>query len=86
MLRKSKSLLNLARNFKDNNNLDQTINSAKPPIFWKDKEVVKQQIKYWTADNIVKLIEEINQIETTLKKYSMNNINFVSNFLLEKSN
>ena len=86
MLRKSKSLLNLAKNFKDNNNLDQTINSAKPPIFWKDKEVVKQQIKYWTADNIVKLIEEINQIETTLKKYSMNNINFVSNFLLEKSN
>ena len=27
--------------------LDLTISSAKPPIFWKDKEITKQQIYKW---------------------------------------
>ena len=86
LLKKTKNLLNLVKQFKDNNNIEQTLNSAKPPIFWKEKEIIKQQIKNWKIDKIQKLIQETNQIELTLKKYSINNVNFVTNFLLEKSN
>ncbi len=86
LLKKTKNLLNLVKQFKDNNNIEQTLNSAKPPIFWKEKEIIKQQVKNWKTGNIQKLIEEINQTELTLKKYSINPINLISNFLLEKSN
>ena len=85
MLKKTKNLLDLVKQFNNNKNLDNTINNAKPPIFWKEKEIIKQQIKYWKIDKIKKLIEEINQTELTLKKYSINSVNLISNFLLEKS-
>ena len=86
MLKKTKNLLDLVKQYNSNNNLEITINNAKPPIFWKEKEIIKQQVKYWKTDKIQKLIEEINQTELTLKKYSMNPVNLISNFLLEKSN
>ena len=86
MLKKTKNLLNLVKQFNINNNIETTINDAKPPIFWKDKEITKEQIQSWKIDKIKNLIEDINQTELYLKKYSINSINFLSNFLLEKSN
>ena len=86
LLKKAKNLLNLVKQFNINNNIETTLNTAKPPIFWKDKEITKQQIQNWKVDKIKNLIEEINQTELSLKKYSINSVNFVSNFLLEKSN
>jgi DNA polymerase-3 subunit delta len=41
---KAKKLLNLSKVFETNKNIDLTISSAKPPIFWKEKEITKQQI------------------------------------------
>jgi len=86
MLRKAKYLLNLVKQFNINNNIETTLNTAKPPIFWKDKEITKQQIQNWKVDKIKNLIEDINQTELNLKKYSINSVNFLTNFLLEKSN
>lgn len=86
MLKKTKNLLNLVSQFKENNNLDQTISSARPPIFWKEKEIVRKQIQFWKIDKIMKLIEDINNTELELKKYKINPVNYISNFLLEKSN
>ena len=86
MLKKTKNLLDLLKNFDNNKNLETTINSARPPIFWKEKEIVKKQIQYWKIDKIRKLIEDINKTELELKKYRINPINHISNFLLEKSN
>ena len=84
MLKKQK-FFNLVKQFDINNNLETTINNAKPPIFWKEKDIISQQIQKWKIDKIKKLIEEINQIELNLKKYSVNQVNFISNFLLEKT-
>ena len=42
---KAKRLLNLLDIFNEQKNIDKTIASARPPIFWKDKDVVKKQIK-----------------------------------------
>ena len=53
---KSKKLLALSKAFETNKNIDLTISSAKPPIFWKEKEVTKQQILKWSSKNIKQLI------------------------------
>ena len=66
--------------------IDLVISNFKPPIFWKDKEVVKQQVQNWSYENVEKLIYEINEIELLIKKYSNNSINILSNFIIEQSN
>ena len=55
-------------NMKKNKNIEKTISSAKPPIFWKDKEITKQQIIKWKPKNIKKLIYKLNEIELIIKK------------------
>tara|TARA_B100000575_G_C23051864_1_gene605532 strand:+ start:148 stop:1131 length:984 start_codon:yes stop_codon:yes gene_type:complete len=86
LLKKAKTLLNLLIQFNSNNDIDKTINNAKPPIFWKDKNIIKDQINAWSIEKIKNLIFEINNIELQIKKNSYNAINFTTNFLLEKSN
>ena len=84
-LNKSKRILALSNDYYDNKNIDLTLSTAKPPIFWKDKEIVKQQIFKWSPDNIKSLIYQINEIELLVKKNSTNPINLITNFILEQS-
>ena len=86
LLYKSKRVLNLCNQFKTNNNLDLTISSAKPPIFWKDKEITKKQILEWTPRSVMKLINDINEIEFQIKKNLDNSLNLLSDFILNQSN
>ena len=82
---KSKRLLKLTQNFYDNKSLDKTILDFKPPIFWKDKEVIKQQIKNWSLEKTYKLIDEINRVELNIKRNSYNSLNILSDFILNTS-
>ena len=84
-LLKSKKILNLSSEFTSNKNIDLTISSAKPPIFWKDKEITKQQIYKWTPENIKQLIYRLNEIELLVKKNINNSINLVTDFILDQS-
>ena len=84
-LNKLKRILVLSENFNLNRNLEKTINEAKPPIFWKDKEIVKKQIKNWSTKNIQNLIIQINQIELQIKLNSKNALNYILDFIIEKS-
>jgi DNA polymerase-3 subunit delta len=84
-LNKSKKLLKLSSEFENNNNIDLTISSAKPPIFWKDKEITKQHIYKWKPKNIKNLIYKINEIELLFKKNVSNSINLIKDFILEQS-
>ena len=84
-LSKSKRLLKLCEQRNDNQNIESIIAAFKPPIFWKEKEIVKQQIKNWNFDNIKNLIFQINEMEFLLKKNSSNSINILSDFLIEQS-
>ena len=43
-LNKSKKILQLSTEFEKNKNIELTISTAKPPIFWKDKEITKKQV------------------------------------------
>ena len=84
-LLKSKKILKLSNEFKSNKNIDLTISSAKPPIFWKDKEITKQQIYKWTPENIKKLIYKLNEMELLVKKNINNSINLITDFILDQS-
>jgi len=82
---KAKKMLVLSTTFEANKNIDLTISSAKPPIFWKDKEITKQQIYKWKAKNIKKLIFKLNEIELLIKKNINNSVNLVTDFVLDQS-
>ena len=81
-LLKAKKLLSLSKIFEANNNIDLTISSAKPPIFWKEKEITKQQIQNWNSKKIKQLIFAITETELLIKKNINNSINLVTDFIL----
>ena len=84
-LNKSKKILKLSNEFKHNKNIELTISSARPPIFWKDKEVTKQQIYKWTPGNLKKLIYKLNDVELLIKKNMNNSVNLITDFMLDQS-
>ncbi len=84
-LAKAKRLLKFCKEQENKKNIEEIINTFKPPIFWKDKEIVKQQIKNWSYKNVINLICEINQTELLIKKNSASAINILSNFIIEKT-
>ena len=55
----------MERNYND---LDGLLNASKPPIFWKEKPMVKKQLTIWTLGNLKNTIYEINDIELLCKK------------------
>jgi DNA polymerase-3 subunit delta len=83
-LYKLKRLKKLRIDLDSTNDLNKTINSFKPPIFWKDKDLVKQQLKIWSKDDIQAFIENINQLETLIKKHPQISSVIVNNLILEK--
>ena len=84
LLNKSKKILKLADEYKINKNIELTISSAKPPIFWKDKEITKRQLKEWDPEKIKNLIYEISKLELIIKKNMNNSLNLITNFILEQ--
>jgi len=82
---KSKKLLALSKAFESNKDINLTISSAKPPIFWKEKEITKQQILKWNSKNIKQLIYSLSEAELQIKKNINNSINLVTDFILFQS-
>ena len=82
---KAKRILKLATELQKNHDINKTVNSARPPIFWKDKEVVKIQLKMWKPKEIKELIKNINNVELEIKKNYNNSMLIVTDFILEKS-
>ena len=65
---KVQRLINLKEKSSGKNNLETVINSAKPPIFWKEKNIVKKQLTLWKSIELKKIIAEINQTELLCKQ------------------
>jgi len=82
---KAKKLLALSKTFETNKNIDLTISSAKPPIFWKEKEITKLQIYKWKSKSIKQLIYTLSEIELQIKKNINNSINLITDFILSQS-
>ena len=85
LLNKTKRLFNLSKSYQVNRNIDSLVLSYKPTIFWKEKDLVKQQIKIWSLINIKKLISQISTIEQLVKQTPLQSKNILSDFLLKIS-
>jgi DNA polymerase-3 subunit delta len=55
---------------KNNKNLsiDERIERYKPPIFWKEKDRIKNILKNWKVNDLEKFLSNLNKIETDFKK------------------
>ena len=83
LLSKLKRLLKIKALYKTNKNIDGIINQYKPPIFWKEKEIIKQQINIWSYEKIKDLIIETNSIEYLIKKNPQTAVISTTNFVLD---
>ena len=84
-LNKLKRLLKIQSEIKSTNNIEEVMTNYKPPIFWKEKEIVKQQIKIWSYEEIQKLLIKIYNIEMLAKKNPSISMNIVTDFILEQA-
>ena len=83
-LNKLKRLRKLKLSLEQSNNIDQAINSFKPTIFWKDKDLIKQQIKMWDLDDIETFIIDLNDTESLVKKNPQVSNQIMNNMILDK--
>ena len=81
-LNKLKKILKLSTEYQKNKDLDLTISLAKPPIFWKEKEITKQQIINSNPEKLKKTLFKINEIELLIKKNYENSINLITDFIM----
>ena len=81
---KLKKLRKLRLNLNQNNNIDQVINSFRPPIFWKDKNIIKQQIKIWELSDIENFIVDLSNTESLIKKNPQISNQIINNMILDK--
>ena len=67
----------------ETSNLDNLINTCKPPIFWKEKPIVKKQLTIWSLNDLKKTISDINNTEILCKKNPQISNSIFFNFFLE---
>ena len=86
MLNKTKRLIKLRDDYDETKNLDTTVSNFRPPIFWKDKDIVKKQLLKWDKKNSSQLIFEINELEKIIKKNTENSLRITYDFVLSTAN
>jgi len=80
---KIQRLLKIKEQENKSNNLDDLINTSKPPIFWKEKPLVKKQLSIWSLDDLKKMIDNINNTELLCKKNPQISKSIFFNFFSE---
>ena len=85
LLSKLKRLVKISELISEKSSIDQAISLFKPPIFWKDKLLVTQQIKSWDKNELKNLIYKSNEIELLIKKNSSIAKNLLSDFIINNS-
>ncbi len=70
-------MLKLKESQNQTGDIDLTISTFKPPIFWKEKEIVKKQIQSWSEDDVKKIIYKIHDLDPLVKKHPHKSINFL---------
>jgi len=80
---KVQRLLHIKKQEETSNNIENIINTSKPPIFWKEKSIVKKQLSIWNLNDLKKIINEINSTEYLCKKNSYASKAIFFNFFLK---
>ena len=85
LLSKAKRLLKLKEGVNNNKSIEQAITTFKPPIFWKNKDIIKQQMTLWSLEKINKMIINISEVELLIKKNSSNSLNILADFIINQT-
>ncbi len=85
LLAKLKRLIKIYELIDEKNNMEQAISACKPPIFWKDKPLVTQQIRSWKKGHLKSLIYKTNEVELLIKKNSSIAKNILADFIISNS-
>ena len=85
LLSKLKRLVKIYKLVDEKNNIDEAISLFKPPIFWKDKPIITQQIRSWKKSELKNLIYKSNDVELLIKKNSNIAKNILSDFIISNS-
>ena len=84
-INKLKRLIKLQSQILNKKDVDNVISNFKPPIFWKEKEIVKKQVEIRNVDSTKKILFKVNDLELIIKKNTANSRNIVTNFILEQA-
>jgi len=82
-LLKLKKLKKIKRSLIEGKNIDYIFSTYKPPIFWKDKETIQNQLNELTINQINLLIKKVNILELLIKKNSQLSKKLINNFIFE---
>jgi len=82
-LKKLKNLKKLKEVINTKKNTDQVLDNFKPPIFWKDKSIIKKQLNTLSLKEINFLIKDVNRLELIIKKNPNNSYQILNNFIFE---
>jgi DNA polymerase-3 subunit delta len=83
---KVKKLIDILESDIANKDPNQLVESFKPPIFWKEKSMVKEQLRRWDKSELKQLMEIVYDIEVECKKnYDVSNI-ILQQFIVSTSN
>ena len=82
-LNKLKRLKKIKIDLNQNKNIDQVLSSSRPVIFWKDKDIIKQQLNKYSFSDIKLLINKVNNLELIIKKNNQISDQILNNFILE---
>ena len=82
-LNKLKRLKKIKIDLNQNKNIDQVLSSSRPLIFWKDKDIIKQQLNKYSFSDIKLLINKVNNLELIIKKNNQISDQILNNFILE---
>lgn len=79
---KLKRLKKIKIDLNDNKNIDLIFSTLKPPIFWKDKDIIKKQVRNLSLNEINILIKKINYLELQIKKNIQISNQIINNFII----
>ena len=83
---KVNKLIEISVSNTSDSNVNQLVENYKPPIFWKEKNMVKEQLRRWTNGELNKLMEIIYETEINCKKnYEISNT-ILQQFIVSTSN
>ena len=82
-LQKTKRILDLLKNLNNEKDIEKVISEHRPPIFWKDKPIIKKQLQIWSFVSINILIQKINDIEVQIKKNNALSLILLKNLIYE---
>ena len=75
-------LLDIFNLVNKNVNLDNAVDTIKPPIFWKDKPIYKKMMNKWDKSSILEAVKYLGKIDKMMKTNSnVNGLTLIKNSL-----